>query len=168
MAYCEVTDLLTGTIPTPTALNPTKFVSDAADEIDSKIGMIYATPVVITDTVAGQPNPVVRPVRLLLKRLNVHLASGRLIMAAAANMEDTQLHAYGWSLVKEATDTLTAIAAGELNLVGVEPAEGATASVTTPLISNLDAESNVEAFYDRIANPSYSFLRPYGGGFIGV
>jgi hypothetical protein len=41
---------------------------------------------------------------------------------------------------------------------GATPAENAvTAPATVPLINNLDGESNVEAFYDRIANPAFRY-----------
>ncbi|HWI68184.1 MAG TPA: hypothetical protein VNS88_07365, partial [Nitrospiraceae bacterium] len=73
MGYSEVTDLLTGNVPTPAYLSPQKYVDDAADEIDSKIGFVYETPI---DVTYSSSNPVTRPVRLLLKRINNFLASG--------------------------------------------------------------------------------------------
>lgn len=157
MAYAAVGDLLTGGIPTPAYLSTQKYVDDAADEIDSHIGLMYATPIDVTDV---ETNPVVRPVRLLLKRINTYLATGRLIMAATSNGEDDNLHAYGLSLVQEATAALKAISSGEIVLTGVDPADpDAQARVTGPIIANVDSESNVEAFYDRIANPNYTFAR---------
>lgn len=160
MAYSEVADLLTGNIPTPEYLSPQKYVNDAADEIDSKIGFLYKTPVVITEeNPPGTPNPVVRPVRLLLKRLNNFLASGRLLMAASAGGEDDRVHAYGWSLVQDATLALMQISEGKIPLEGVEPVDGDTdgVTITAPLIYNEDAESNVSAFYDRIVNPDFRY-----------
>ena len=164
VAYSATTDLLTGDVPLPDYLNPQKFVDDAADEIDSKIGFIYQTPVNIADTVG---NPVVRPVRLLLKRLNNFLASGRLLLAVATPDENERVHAYGLYLVQEATNTLNAIASGELPLTGaavLEP-DGET-TITAPLQYNKDEESNVDAFYDRIANPDYFYLNLGPSGFV--
>jgi hypothetical protein len=152
-AYCAVNDLLLGQIPAPVGIDKQKVVDDAADEIDSKIGMLYETPI----DIVSDPTVPPRPVKLLLKRLNVFLATGRLILAAASNMEDQQLHAYGLSLVSEATTALAVIASGEMVLDGVDPAEGYTPHSSTPLINNLDPESSVEAFYNRIANPSYLY-----------
>ena len=156
MAYCDVQDLLTGNVPTPDYLSPAKYVNDAANEIDSKIGFIYETPVDIAEDL---PAPVPRPVRLLLQRLNVFLATGRLLMAVDAGGEETAVHAYGKSLVDDATMTLNEIAAGKLVLVDTPVLDngGDGVAPTAPLISNLDPESNVEAFYDRIANPNYRF-----------
>ena len=158
-AYCTTDDLLTGNIPTPAYLSPQKYVDDAANEIDSKIGFIYETPVDISPS-----SPVSRPAILLLQRLNAHLASGRLLMAASAGQEESQVHAYGWQLVKDATLALAELASGSPELDGAPKLPVGDQKVTAPLVSNKDAESNVEAFYDRIANPSFSFLGISSGG----
>lgn len=158
VAYCTTEDLLNGSIPLPEYLNPQKYVSDAADEIDSKIGLRYQTPINIADV---ETNSVPRPVRLFLKRTNAFLATGRLLLAVASPSEQRQMHAYALGLVTEATKALDAISSGEVLLDGVPLVnDGANEPVTAPLISNLDSESSVEAFYDRIANPSFSFA-PY-------
>lgn len=147
-AYCATADLLTGNIPTPAALSPDKYVQDAADEIDSKIGFVYETPVNIADDPA---NPVVRPVRLLLKRINVMLASGRLLMAAAASGEDKTLHAYAKSLVDNAELALEAIFDGTILLEGaVELNPPTDASHRGPLIASKDTSSAVDDFYDQL------------------
>lgn len=159
MAYCTVADLLIGDISTSAELSPEKYVNDAADEIDSKIGFRYTTPI---------PGSAPRPVLLLLKRLNSHLASGRLILAATISANQEELNAYGASLVNDAQLTLEAIASGEMRLPGA-PINPDTAVVVDPtdpanypiLHSNLDAFSQVEAFYDAVTNPA-----PLGyGGF---
>jgi len=158
-AYSAVTDLLTGNIPVPAYLTPQKFVDDAADEIDSKIGFLYQTPIdIVTEYDPESPTSVPRPARLLLKRINNFLASGRLLLAAAAGQEDSQLHAYGWSLIQEATAALNQIASGEIPIEGaVKVDTGDAAAVTAIIINNLDPESSVEAFYNRIANPDYVY-----------
>lgn len=160
MAYSAPGDLLMGKIPLPSYIDPQKVVDDAADEMDSKIGFLYQTPVDINEL----SSQLVRPARLLLKRINNNLATGRLILAIASPEENKNLHAYGWALVTEATKALECIAEGEVKLDGaplVDTSGGE--AVTTPLIDNLDAESNVEAFYDRLANPNYVYgpLLPY-------
>ena len=158
MAYSEVTDLLTGNVPTPGYLSPQKYVDDAADEIDSKIGFIYETPIDVTDS---SSNPVSRPVRLLLKRINNFLATGRLLLAVDAGAETDRVHAYGLYLLKEACESLELISAGKIELDGVTVVPVGESSVTAPLIYNKDPESNVEAFYDRIANPNYLYFPLY-------
>lgn len=148
MAYCEVKDLLIGDIPTGGGLDPVKYVNDAADEIDSKIGFVYVTPI----------TSIVRPVVLLLKRINAHLASGRMILAATISAEGDQLNAYGQSLVADSMLAIEAIASGEILLPGatintdVIPPIDPLAPVSGPLlISNLDTVSRVESFYNFVA-----------------
>lgn len=149
--YSLSTDLLNGNIPIPTYLDKEKYVQDAADEIDSKIGHLYNTPIDISE---GSPVP--RWTRLLLKRINNHLATGRLLMAADAGGEDDRLHAYGWSLVQEATEALKRIAAGEIRLDGAAgPPNQSAPAISSIILLNTDPESNVEAFYDRVLNPNY-------------
>lgn len=144
--YCLTTDLLTGNIPTPGYMSPQKFVDDAGDEIDSKIGFVYETPIDISDT-----SEVVRPARLLLKRINVFLATGRLLMAAASAGEDTSLHAYAKKMVDDATTALDAIFAGEIPIEGAVLINPAEEDVTkAPLWSNPDIESAVDSFYEQL------------------
>lgn len=150
--YSAVGDLLTGNIPLPGYISAQKFVDDAGDEIDSKIGFIYKTPVDVSDTEANKTS---RPARLLLKRISNFLASGRLLMAVDAGGENDQVHAYALKLVSDATAALDMIVSGKVVLDGAEQEDTDAIQPTTPLINNLDAESNVEAFYDRIANPNF-------------
>lgn len=154
--YSEESDLLIGDIPLPRGLRPQKYVDDATNEIDSFIGFIYQTPVDVTEA-----SLVARPARLLLKRIANQLASGRLIMAQSTGSQRMELHAYGARLVNEATAVLRQIANGEILLPGALPVDGVDeGNFTGPQIANLDPESNVEAFYNRIANPTYFYGYP--------
>lgn len=162
MAYCSTSDLLTGNIPTPTSLSPQKFVDDAADEIDSIIGTVYETPV----DISSPSTTVTRPARLALKRINVHLATGRLLLAADASGEQQKLHEYAIYLVTTALTALQAIADGTYLLTGAIPVGGEEEiNSTVPLINNLDEVSNVEAFYEYF-QPDFLLSAPplYGGG----
>jgi hypothetical protein len=145
--YSEVEDLLVGKIPMPAYIDPQKYVQDATDEVDSYVGMVYTTPIDVTET-----STIVRPVRLLLKRLANHLASGRLIMAAAAGSEMRNVHAYGSSLVESASKVLCEISEGKVVLQDV-PTVGDGTQASVPLIFNLDSESAVEAYYTRVVAP---------------
>jgi hypothetical protein len=154
MAYCEESDLLIGDIPVPTYLKKDDYIQAAADEIDSHLGFIYKTPINVSED-----GPLVRPARLLLKRIAAHLASGRLIMAQDSSGQNEELHQYGLYLVNQAMEAIQAIKSGQVKLEGALPAEGEKQSASVPLISNLDPVSNVEAFYgmvtsrDPFANP---------------
>lgn len=168
--YSDVADMLTGNIPVSPGIG-TKYVQDAADEIDSVIGKIYKTPLNVAPGADETPpgaGPMTRPSRLLIKRISNWLASGRLMLATSAGGEDDQLHAYALYLVKGATDVLMAIARGEVDLEGAEKQdEEGDEGVYGPLISNVDPESNVEGFYDRIVfappNPYVWMGRQAGG-----
>lgn len=153
MAYSETEDLLIGDLPLSGVVDPEKYIQDATDEIDSYIGNVYTTPLDVSDT-----SSIARHSRLLIKRICNHLSTGRLILAVASPSEDTQLHAYGASLVQNALEALVLIAEGKVLLEGAPSSDtNETVRVTTPLIYNKDTESQVEAFYDRIANPSYKY-----------
>lgn len=150
MTYSEVSDLILGNIPTPA--NAQKYVDDGADEIDATIGFKYATPIAVGESAEE------RPVRLLLKRINNWLASGRLIMALDGGGEDDQLHQYGLYLVTEASKTLQQIVDGEIVLPGVDPSSPSSEIVTGPLMTTGDAYSLVEGYSEVFGNPATNAL----------
>jgi hypothetical protein len=158
VTYCEPQDLLKGDIPYPPRYGDgTEMVQMAADEIDAYIGHLYTTPIVLT-----VPPSENRPAQLLLKHINIYLASGRIIMDMAAGGEDTDLHAYGLSLVKRAYYMLDEIVKGNISLVGAEKLEGVS---TGPRIANEDPYSLVEAFYQQVSHDQrcgdLAPIRPY-------
>lgn len=157
MPYCTRDDLVVGTdIPLPSNTIADKYVADAANEIDSKIGTRYATPVVVSST-----DPLTRPTFLTLQRLNVWIASGRLIMAQAGSSEMEKLHQYGLYLVTEAYKVLENIANGGMILPGATTNDPADGGRSGPMISNLDAASNTEAFYTMVTTaPPLPFYSP--------
>lgn len=151
MAYCLIGDLLTGDIPLPVVISAQQYINSAADEIDAALGQIYVTPIVLDVT-----SPAVRPSVLVLKGVNAKLASGRIIMAADAGGQDTVLHAYGLSLIREAQATLVELRASAETLPGATPVTTITAGQNIgkgPLIVNQDPVSSVDAFY-AFVNPN--------------
>lgn len=152
MAYSTVGDLLLGDMPAPP--NAEQYVQDAADEIDSKLGLRYTTPIVVDDS------PANRVTNLLLKRISTHLASGRLILAQAVSGENQYVHAYGQKLIKEATDALDQLSSGDLVLPGAEYLNTDDVVVSGPVINNLDAESNVESFYGFVQQDPLTYVPP--------
>lgn len=169
MAYSTKEDLRIGDIRLPARLGDgSSFVDEAADEIDAHLGHIYVTPMNIPDL------PKNRPARLLLKKVNNLIASGRLILDLAASSEDDQLHAYGWSMLKEGLSILTMLQNRNILLVGaslIEDSDGQK-SPTGPMIYNEDAESLVRGYYAPHlvigAGEPYplgvaGFPQPYGG-----
>lgn len=142
MSYATPDSGLLGGIPVGAGTDLKSYFDDAADEIDAAIGFIYKTPV----TTGADGGSLPRPVSLILKRINRYLASGRYIMAVASGGEDNGLHAYGLSLVKEATQALTGIASGA-NELTAERIPDPNEARRTPAIQNAEAQSNVDAFY---------------------
>lgn len=141
MAYSEVGDLLIGNVPLPPYINGETYIQNAAEEIDAVIGMLYVTPVQIADS------PDTRASRLILKKANNMLASGRIIMAMDAGGQDSELHKYGRYLVSEAEKIVQAISSGTIFLVGATSLGTATGG-TAPVIVNAEDKSQVDSFYD--------------------
>ena len=169
MAYCEESDLLTGQMGTrlPASVVPADFITAASNEIDGKLGFIYKTPFVV-DQQAQDPMPLHQA--KLITDICVKLASGRIILAATSAMEQSTIHAYGASLVRDAQVSLMAIANGEVNLAvtmvdseGNPRPEGTNPEDEDPLAyvpsaSNRDSEGGVQAFERNfMQNPSTTF-----------
>lgn len=162
VAYAAPTDLLTGDIPLAGKYGDgTAFVQLAADEIDSQIGHIYVTPIVFDESTPEKVAKV-RPAKLLLKKINTLLASGRIILDQAAGGEDDNLHAYGQSMVAEALALLNQIMNSKILLTDAPllPSEEARDNTAVSVLQE-DSYSLVGAFYDRMQNPPLPGFR-YG------
>lgn len=156
MAYCTKDDLLTGDIPLAGKYGDgTPFVNFASDEIDAQIGHIYVTPV----TYANPVDPKSKPAQLLLKKINILLASGRIILDMAAGSEDQNLHAYGSSMRREAIDLLNKITNGTIELYGATLVDGEVNDAENTAVSLIqdDPYSLVEGFYERMQSPAYGW-----------
>ena len=152
--YSSIEDLLLGELSPPDNKITGKYVQDATDEIDSKLGFLYVTPIAI------DPNSEFRASYLLLKRIANYLASGRLILANAASREEQFLNAYGESLVKEALLALNELSSGTMPLPGAIPLNPDDKGTSGPIVNNLDSQSNVESFYAFATDPNPRFFFP--------
>lgn len=148
--YSAKGDLLLGDLPLPAYVDVDKIIRDVADEIDSHVGFVYQTPFDLSDD-----SLLSRPSRLLIKRISVHLSTGRIILSVATTGEQNDTHAWGRRLVSDAMAALAAIRNGTFFLEGATLLPQANVEVTTPLIFNEDARSQVEAFYGALENPTY-------------
>ena len=145
--YSTPADMLLGDLPIAVSVNKQKYVNDAADEIDSLIGVRYTTPLDMSGS-----SPIPRYARLFVKRVANNLATGRLILAVAAGGEDNQVHAYGWSLVQSALDAVKQIADGTYDIIGAVDANPTASNRTRgPVTSGQDATSGVDAFYGHVS-----------------
>lgn len=146
VVYSEEDDLLIGDLPLGSAYPPKKFLDAASDEIDSYLGRMFDVPI---DTDGNET------VRLTLKRINNWLASGRLIMSVATAGQDSELHAYGWSLVKQAMDEINRIMNGDLDLPGLDMIDTSSINAGTgPMVTNVDDKSRVDEFYSDFEVPA--------------
>ena len=143
-AYSLVTDLLIDDLTTSASFPKQKYVDDAADEMNIKIGTRYDLPIDL--------NSLAVPSRLLLKRINNYLASGRIILRLAISSEQVKLHELGATWVKEALDALEKIACGSVDLYATDGSAIETDPyldvVHGPIVSNIDDASPVDSFYD--------------------
>lgn len=159
--YSSVDDMLQGPMPLPASMNLQTFVQAATDEIDMKIGFIYKTPV--------RPSPeydeLPRPVSLLLKKIAAYISTARAIYAAAGPVQSDELNAYAGSLLQEGHTALANIAAGRMELEGAERLPDQGSERRGPRISNVDSQSQVEAFYAHFTGGSSDFFQrsPWGG-----
>lgn len=162
MSYVQESDLLLGELTNvlPSTISVSKYIEMTAEEIDSKLGVIYVVPLDIDALPNGQGN--------LLKSIHRKLASGRIILAATIGHDATTIHAYGMQLVKEGQMELMAIANGDVVLLGAERVGGdgnpitdvLDASIADPLArvpssTNRDDISGVEMFELNFMNPAW-------------
>lgn len=150
--YCEVSDLLIGDLILPVEIDPAKYITSAAEEMDSRIGLLYETPIEIDD--ADQEK--YRATITFLRSINTRLASGRILMAAASALELTTVHAYARNLVEGALADLKLIEDRKYILQGAkENTNPPEAYVSSRAYSyNQDPVSAVDAFY-AVVDPAY-------------
>jgi hypothetical protein len=153
--YSSAEDLLL-TVALPAGFDKTKYVADAANEIDSTIGFTYQVPIDISDT-----SKVVKPAILLLQRINNFIATGRILMAVTSAEENAQVHAYARRLLDEAQAALVMIRDGQLVIEGaVLVNDGETSHNTGPRQFNQDKYSRVDGAYNRFLMPGDQELAP--------
>lgn len=168
MAYSEVGDLLLGDLVLNPSLDKQKWVVEAANEMDSKLGWLYDLPLRPADLDEEEDvddttwTLLPRYEVLTLKGINNKLASGRLILTLDIAGEGTNLHAYGWYLVREAQGELLLLANGEVDLTAQRtdvPASEESSS-RTPGIKNYDEESLVLGFENTVMKGKPWYSRP--------
>lgn len=150
--------MLVGDVLLPAGFNKVKYINEATDEIDSKLGFIYQLPLVGP----GEPPAALPPHEvLMLKVISNKLASGRLIMDVAMAGERQSVHAYGRRLVDEATNDLMLLANGvvDLHAVRLDSAVAQEAS-KLPSIQNVDEESLLLGFENTVLRSEPWYSRP--------
>jgi hypothetical protein len=142
-AYCEVSDLVLGDLAMPRGVSKEEWVAKGADEIDAYLGQIYRLPLDLDPNI-----PPHRQDLLLLNKINSFLSSGRLLLMIALANEDNSVHAYGKSLVDEATRELARITAGRTVIEGADLLVETSEDEMLPIVTNRDSGSYLDAFYN--------------------
>lgn len=154
--YSTPADMMVNNLQTPDQTVAGQYVQRAADEIDSRLGFRYVTPIVIADT------PATRASMLLLTRISTWLSTGWYILATSVSQEDDSLNAYGNKLVSGAEAALAQIESGAIVLSGATFLNTGDVGESGPILSNLDAASQVENFYNFVSTPNSGFGGRFG------
>lgn len=162
MSYVDENDLLLGELTgkLPSTISVSQYLAMTAEEIDSKLGVIYVVPIALPTLPNSQGS--------LLKSIHRKLASGRIILAATIGHDAATIHAYGMQLVKEGLMELMAIANNQVVLLGAERIDGdgsprgaipdaeiADPGARVPGGKNRDDVSAVEMFERNFMMPGY-------------
>lgn len=136
--YCSSDDILVGDMTvSPGEIG--RYVNLAADEMDAEIGIEYDLPINL--------NTVPLHVRLQLKKCNLLIATGRLILSRyIGGTEDESTHGYGTMLLRDGQKILKNIVCGNIELQGVNRRVAQVAG-NGPSITNYDKTSAVDSFY---------------------
>lgn len=162
--YCLDTDIVLGDVEVPRYVSVSNFATRAAEDMDAKIGQRYKIPLNLNPGMPGDRADI-----LLLKSINIMLATGRLILAGSAGGEFDSTHAYGTWLVKQAEAELCKLADGTTPLRSQALLNERPGDAQGPIIVNTsDDHSLVGEFYGagRPKDHLDDFSRldyPYGG-----
>lgn len=142
-AYCNEADLTLGDITIGPLIDKQSFIRSAADEINLALGRQFVVPVTYQDIPANYL------LKTFLRRVNAQLATGRLLMALATNIERDHIHTYAQRLVTDAQNALRSVLNGTINLPALVLLVQPVAAVPQQW-SNQDEYSGVDAFYNRV------------------
>lgn len=149
--YSTTDDLLLDDTNFEGVVDLQKYVSNAADEIDSFIGGIYLIPVASEDS----------QTELLLSKINNFLATGRILMTTAKPGEEDNLNALGKYYVDQAQLVLKGILGGDIILIAPPPLNSGTENLLNyPTIVNVDPGSRVDDFYIHFKKPRRPLVVP--------
>ena len=148
MAYCQPEDINVGNLMLPEGESRLPFISEASEEIDAKLGWLYATPINVELLKYHE--------QMLLKTICRKIATGRMVTTLAIPEESGGLNAYGLRMIQEGLDELHIIACGDVPLSAqradyVEDGGTDTSGIgaegsRTPSVINQDSESLINGF----------------------
>ena len=153
IGYCEPSDIDLGGMALPNPDPRTGFIASATDEMNAKLGLLYAVPI-DTETILEHE-------RLMLKVICYKIASGRMLATYSIPEEGGSVHAYAKRLLDEGMSELHMVANGDYVLSAAKPdlvaddlspdGSGVAAmGARTPSVYNPDSESAVTAFNNQV------------------
>lgn len=163
MTYSEQDDLLLGQLITSVRFDKQTHVQAASDEIDSKVGWRYVTPLVAPG-VGGTFDDLPRHEQLFVKNIANKLATGSILLTLDVAGEDTSVHALGRRYLDEARAELAYLADGSIALSAAPlidvPGGAPPAGGRGPGVINHDDESMVEAFENQVHRREHWWTQP--------
>jgi len=106
--YCTPSDLDLSRVIMDDPEETQRFVLQATEEMDSKLGWLYIVPLPMSTMKYHE--------RLLIKTICRKIATGRMILTYAVPDEGGSNHSYGLRLIQEGLDELHMIANGDITL----------------------------------------------------
>jgi len=151
--YCTADSIMIGDIMLPPEISPSAYITSTAEEMDSRLSQIYEVPIQIDATDLNK----FRGTITILRSINSRLATGRLIMAAAAALENVAVHAYARQMVTEALVDLDKIVERKIILQGAKANDNVNPDFTVAkvVVGGQDDLSAVDGFY-QFVDPQYS------------
>lgn len=164
--YCEATDVDMGGMGVPSPDPRQGFVVNACDEMNAKLGAMYAVPI--------DPNDLPEHERLMLKVIAVKIASGRFLATWSIPDEQSSVHAYARRLLDEGLSELHLIANGDY-ILHAPPADTnddglpdevgpSVPGSRAPSVHVQDECSPVEAFHAQVFGGRPSRFPGFDGG----
>jgi hypothetical protein len=143
MAYCKTEDINLGTMEPPRGTDVQKVINEAANDIDAVVGRFYRLPLQLSES-----DPQHAPYKLLLRKLNIFLTTGDIIIKAAGARQDDSMNASGLWYMRQAQDVLKKIENGKIRFPDQVRMNADEDMFTGPYASSRDSSSRVEDFYN--------------------
>jgi|SRR6187431_2194660 len=115
----------------------------SANELDSKLGARYVTPIV-----ASASDPVQQPTAYWLQNVSSMIAAGRFMLSTSAPGSQDTANNYGMYLLNMANAAISEVLTGQRDLVGIAEQGDTGQEFKGPAVINGDAYSQVDLYYD--------------------
>jgi len=152
--YCTEADIRThlgANVKLPATMSFDTMREAASNELDSKLGVRYVTPIV-----ASVSDPVQQPTAYWLSTVTAMIAAARFMLSTAAPGSQETANNYGVYLLATAEGLIKEVISGQRDLIGIIEVGDTGQKYKGPAIINEDAYSQVDVYYDNFF--PYGFL----------